>query len=45
MNGGKLLDIVRSEFGGWHPRLKLAQALVALLPPEAGLAIHSLRRS
>lgn len=40
MNGGKLLDIVRSEFGGWHPRLQFAQALVALLPPEAGLRLR-----
>ena len=40
MNCGKLLDIVRSEFGGWHPRLQFAQALAALLPPEAGLRLR-----
>jgi len=40
VNGGKLREIVRSELGGWHPRFQFAQALVALLPPEAGLRLR-----
>ncbi len=37
---GKLRDILRSEFGGCHPRLHLVQSLVALLPNEAFIRLR-----
>jgi maltose O-acetyltransferase len=37
---GKLEDILRSEFGGCHPRLIFAQGLVALLPAEAFIRLR-----
>jgi maltose O-acetyltransferase len=37
---GKLRDILRSEFGGCHPRLHLVQGLVALLPTQAFIRLR-----
>jgi acetyltransferase-like isoleucine patch superfamily enzyme len=37
---GKLGDILRSEFGGCHPRLIFIQGLVALLPAEAFIRLR-----
>jgi maltose O-acetyltransferase len=37
---GKLVDILRSEFGGCHPRLLFIQGLVTLLPPEAFIRLR-----
>jgi maltose O-acetyltransferase len=37
---GKLRHILRSEFGGFHPRLYFVQGLVALLPTEAFIRLR-----
>ena len=37
---GKLANVLRSEFGGCHPRLLLIQGLVALLPAEAFIRVR-----
>jgi len=37
---GTWRDMLHSEFGGYHPRLQFVQALVALLPVEAGLRLR-----
>ena len=37
---GTWCEILRSEFGGCHPRLQFVQALMALLPAEAGIRMR-----
>ncbi len=37
---GTIGEILRSEFGGWHPRLHLFQGLAALLPSESFIRLR-----